>query len=309
MRDAFIAELTALAEEDARVFLITADLGFGVLTPFAERFPKQFLNVGVAEQNMTGMAAGMALEGRVVFTYSIGNFPSLRCLEQIRNDVLYHQANVTVVAIGGGFSYGALGMSHHATEDLAILRALPGLAVVSPGCLWETRGAARALAQTPGPGYLRLDKSDAGETGRDGETYQLGAIRTLREGKALAIAATGGILAEALAAADQLASEGLECRVLSVNSLRPLDTETLARACVETGGLLVVEEHVVEGGLGGLLAEHCLESEVRPRTFFRLGLRAGWPKVVGSQSFLRAECGVDAAAIAEKARKMAAGGE
>ncbi|MDP7012131.1 MAG: transketolase C-terminal domain-containing protein [Verrucomicrobiota bacterium] len=304
MRDAFVAALTELAEDDPSVFLITADLGFGVLTQFAERFPKQFLNVGVAEQNMTGVATGLALEGRVVFTYSIANFPTLRCLEQIRNDALYHNVNVNVVAIGGGFSYGALGMSHHATEDLAIMRALPGLVVVSPGCLWETRGATRALALTDGPSYLRLDKSNAGDTKREGEVFNLGAIRTLREGDALTIAATGGILAEALSAAETLGGEGIACRVLSVNSLRPLDKDTVERACAETGGLLAVEEHLVEGGLGGLLAECCLENDVRPKTFYRLGLRDGWPKVVGSQQYLRGECGVDAAAIAVKARQM-----
>src|SRR5437870_4203198 len=137
MRDAFMARLERMAAADPRVFFITGDLGFGVVDRFAEKFPRQFLNAGVAEQNMTGLATGLALEGRVVYTYSIGNFPTLRCLEQVRNDAAYHDANVKVVAIGGGFSYGALGMSHHAMEDLAILRAIPGITVVAPGCLWE----------------------------------------------------------------------------------------------------------------------------------------------------------------------------
>ncbi|MEX2031445.1 MAG: transketolase, partial [Dehalococcoidia bacterium] len=132
MRDAFVRALETEAEHDARIMLITGDLGFGVLDGYAERRPSQFLNAGVAEQNMTGVATGLAMAGRVVFTYSIGNFPILRCLEQIRNDAAYHDANVNVVSIGAGFSYGVLGMSHHATEDLAIMRALPGIVIASP---------------------------------------------------------------------------------------------------------------------------------------------------------------------------------
>ena len=133
MRGAFFRGLMDLAAQDDRVYLLVGDLGFGVVEPFMRKFPKRFLNVGVAEQNMTGVAAGLALTGKIVFTYSIANFPILRCLEQIRNDVCYHRANVKIVSIGGGFSYGALSMSHHATEDLAILRALPELTVIAPG--------------------------------------------------------------------------------------------------------------------------------------------------------------------------------
>src|SRR5450432_1212663 len=138
MRDRFISTLCQLAEQDSKIILITGDLGFSVFDEFKRRFPRQFINAGVAEQNMTLLATGMALEGYVVFTYSIGNFPTLRCLEMIRNDAAYHGANVKVVSIGGGFSYGSLGISHHATEDLAIMRALPDVAVLAPTSLQET---------------------------------------------------------------------------------------------------------------------------------------------------------------------------
>ena len=144
MRGVFVEQLTQIAAERPEVMLLTADLGFGVLENFARRFPKQFLNVGIAEQNMTSVATGLALEGAIVFTYSLGNFPTLRCLEQIRNDACYHNANVKIVTVGGGMSYGAVGASHHATEDLAILRALPGTTVVSPGDDWEAGEATRA---------------------------------------------------------------------------------------------------------------------------------------------------------------------
>jgi transketolase len=307
VRDAFVARLAGIAAADPRVFLITSDLGFGVLTRFAQERPHQYLNVGVAEANMTGIATGLALDGRIVFTYSIANFPTLRCLEQLRNDAAYHDANVKVVAIGGGFSYGALGMSHHATEDLAILRAIPGITVVSPGCLWEVEGATEAIVQTPGVCYLRLDKSSAGRTGREQERFALGKIRTLREGTDVTLAATGGILGVALRAAERLAQGGIRARVLSVHTLRPFDAETMFRACRQTGGLITIEEHVVEGGLGGLAAETCLEGGVVPRAFYRIGLRGKPPSVVGSQAYLRSHRGMDEAAIVGVAEEMVRG--
>jgi transketolase len=258
----------------------------------------------VAEQNMTGVATGLALDGRIVFTYSIGNFPTLRCLEQVRNDAAYHEANVKIVATGGGFGYGALGMSHHATEDLAILRVIPRITVVSPGCLWEAEEVADAVVRTAGVCYVRLDKSSAGRTNREGERFDLGKIRTLREGGDVTLAATGGILGVVLLAADRLAAEGIQARVLSVHTLRPFDSETIFRTCRETGGIVTIEEHVVDGGLGGLVAETCLEAGVVPRAFFRIGLRAGFSSIVGSQDYLRERYGMDAEAIIGAARAM-----
>src|SRR6185436_4753277 len=181
MRDSFTARLEQLAAADPRIFLITGDLGFGVLDSFEKKFPRQFLNAGVAEQNMTGLATGLAIEGRTVFTYSIANFPTLRCLEQIRNDASYHDANVKIVAIGGGFSYGPLGMSHHATEDIAIMRSLP-ITVVAPGCDWEAAEATSAVAAAKGTCYLRLDKSGAEDTQHPGEEFVLGRSRMVRAG-------------------------------------------------------------------------------------------------------------------------------
>jgi transketolase len=305
VRDTFIASLTRLAERDPRVFLITGDLGFGVLDEFSKTRPHQFLNAGVAEQNMTGLATGLALDGRIVFTYSIANFPTLRPLEQIRNDAAYHGANVNVVAIGGGFSYGALGISHHATEDLAILRALPGVTVVSPGDDWETECAVAELAALPGTTYLRLDKSSAGRTQRPGERFELGKARTLREGTDVTLVATGGILGVALAAADELRDrQGIQCRVLSMHTINPLDTAALVSAAHETGGIITVEEHTVAGGLGGAVAETLLESGDVPRAFHRIGLRAGFSSIVGTQDYLRAAYELDAPAIIAAVRRI-----
>lgn len=284
--------------------IVTGDLGFGVLTEFEARFPKQYINAGVAEQNMTGLATGLALEGRIVFTYSIANFSTIRCLEQIRNDASYHDANVKVVAIGGGFSYGQLGFSHHATEDLSVMRAIPNLTVVSPGDFWEAENAADAMVNTPGTGYVRIDKSSAGYTQKDGEVYQLGRARMLRDGDDATLIATGGILEEALKAADQLQLEGIKCRVLSMHTIKPLDEVAIKNAAQDTGGIVTIEEHTVDGGLGGAVAETLLESGPIPRFFYRIGLRAGFATIVGSQKYLRSRYGMDADAIVQRVRGL-----
>jgi len=297
VRNAFVRSLMRLAAIDPRIVLVTGDLGFGVLTPFKERFPRQYVNAGVAEQNMTGLATGLAREGKIVFTYSIANFPTLRCLEQIRNDACYHRADVKVVAIGGGFSYGALGISHHATEDLSIMRALPEITCVAPGDLWETEEATAAIARAPGTCYLRLDKSAAPPTHAEGERFALGRARIVREGDAATIVASGGILAEVLAAAEALAGDGLYCRVISMHTLKPFDAAAIAAAARETGGIITVEENTVDGGLGGAVAEACLDAGVAPGFFRRIGLRTGFSCVVGSQPYLRERYGLDAPAI------------
>ena len=306
MRQAFVERLTEVAARDPRVMLLTGDLGFGVLDKFAQRFPRQFLNVGVAEQNMAGVTTGLALEGRIVFTYSIANFTFMRCLEQIRNDASYHDANVKVVSVGGGFSYGALGISHHATEDLAIMRSLPGLTVVAPGDDWEAAEATEALVRTPGTTYLRLDRAGATAKPRSGEMFVLGEARTIRNGRDVTLVATGGVLAEAVKASEELAASGVQCRVLSVHTVKPLDHQALIRAALETSGIVTVEEHTVLGGLGAAVAEVLLESGTPPGFFHRIGLRDRFSSVVGSQDYLRAHFGINAAAISAKVHELTA---
>lgn len=302
MRDAFIARLTEHALADPRIMLVTGDLGFVVLDDFRARCPAQFVNAGVAEQNMMGVAAGLALEGHIVFVYSIANFATLRCLEQFRNDAAYHNADVKVVAIGGGFSYGALGMSHHATEDLAMLRALPEVTCMAPGTDDEVRAAVDAVIARQGAAYLRLDRDAAPVPPHGAQPVRVGVPRLLRDGTDAVVLAVGGVVREALAAAAALAHEGITVRVASVHTLRPLDATALAALCRDVPVVLTVEEHMVEGGLGGATAEVLLEHGVAPRHFRRLGVRDRFSSVVGTQAFLRTRHGLDAAAIAHTVR-------
>ena len=301
MRDVFFATLCNLAERDPRIFFITGDLGFGVLEKFQQRFPKQFLNAGVAEQNMTGLATGLALEGRTVFTYSIANFQILRCLEQIRNDAAYHGANVNVVSIGGGFSYGALGMSHHATEDLAIMRALPEVTVVTPGDNWEAAEATKAVAAHPGVCYLRLDKSAAPETHRSTDRFRLGRARVVRSGSRVAFVTCGGVLGEVLRAADALAEDGLSPTVISMHTVKPIDADALREMAVRHEIIVTVEEHVLNGGLGSAVAEVLADANAMPRRFLRIGIDgSAYVSIVGSQDYLRKQCGLDAESLAAR---------
>lgn len=255
MRTAFIETLTELAEQDERIWLLTGDLGYSVLEKFAERFPGRYVNVGVAEQNMTGVAAGLAMCGKVVFTYSIANFPTLRCLEQIRNDVCYHNVNVKVVAVGGGLAYGPLGYTHHAVEDLAVMRALPNMAVVAPGDPLETRLATRAVAEWDGPCYLRLGKAGEPAVYDSEPEFKIGRPTLVRGGgRDVTLVSTGGALKTAVEAAALLEARGLSASVVDLHTLKPIDAEAL-RALVNTPVVATVEEHSVVGGLGSAVAE------------------------------------------------------
>jgi transketolase len=302
MRSAFFRTLLDLAEHDERVTLVVGDLGFGVVEPFARRFPLRFINAGVAEQNMTGIAAGLALSGRVVFTYSIGNFPTLRCLEQIRNDICYHQADVKIVAVGGGFAYGALGMSHHATEDLAIMRALPGMIVVAPGDPLEVEHATRAVVTQSGPCYLRLGRTGERPIHGPSVLFKLGRAIRVREGRALAIISTGGMLETALGAAEQLSAAGVEARVVSMHTLKPIDEVEVGSAAAETGAIATLEEHGVIGGLGSAVAEILAESAGPRVRLKRFGVPPTFVSEIGSQEYLRARCGLSPSAVAESLR-------
>ena len=293
MRTAFIAALNELADSDPRVCLVVGDLGYSVIEEFANKHPNQFVNAGVAEQNMIGLAVGMALSGKIVFTYSIGNFGTLRCLEQIRNDACYHRANVKVVAVGGGLAYGNLGVTHHASEDVAILRALPNMVVVAPGDPVEARLATRAVVELDGPCYLRLGKAGEPVVHTQEPAFQLGRAIELRAGSDITLIASGGMLASSDRIAAQLAEKGLSVRLLSMHTIKPLDREAVVRAATETRFVFTLEEHSIEGGLGGAVAEVLAELEGLHAPLKRIGLRPEFNQVVGDQRYLKSLHGLD----------------
>jgi transketolase len=304
MRNAFLSELFELAKKDERIVLIVGDLGFGVVTPFMEQLPRQFLNAGVAEQNMTGMAAGMALSGKIAFTYSIGNFPTMRCLEHIRNDVCYHNANVKIVTVGGGFAYGAMGATHHAIEDLGVMRSLPGIMVVAPGDPAESRAATRAITDYAGPCYLRLGKAGEPVVHQSAIHFELGRAIPMRDGRDATLICTGGILQTAVQAAQLLEKEGIEARLLSMHTLKPLDVEAVLAAAEETHAIFTIEEHSIVGGLGSAVAEVLAEADIPKVPFKRIGVPPAFSPHIGSQEYMRERHGLTPEAIARTVEKI-----
>ena len=291
MRTAFIEQLVIEARRNPHLFLVVGDLGYSVVEPFATEFPQRFLNAGVAEQNMTGVAAGLASEGFHVFTYSIGNFPTLRCLEQIRNDICYHNLPVTVVSVGAGMSYGNLGYSHHCVQDIACLRGMPNLTLLSPADPRETRFCVQWLSENPRASYLRLGK--AGEPTVHSTPPSLNRpVKIVDHKGEIAVVGTGSILEEAVKAAGQLLRSGLRTDVFSLIRLTPvhdLDLSELAGYQL----ILTVEEHVAAGGLGELLKSQLIGvGQVQS-----LCVPERLCNEVGSQKWLRDRAGLSAEGI------------
>ena len=300
MRDTFVQTLLALAKQNDNIELVTGDLGFGVLKPFWEQLPNQFTNAGIAEQNMTALAAGMAMEGKTVFSYSIGNFPTLRCLEQIRNDCAYHNANVKIVCVGGGFVYGALGMSHQATEDIAVMRALPNVVVMAPGDAAEAEMCTKALVEHHGTAYLRL--GHGGEKAIPGKTdgFQIGKARRVYEGERVALFSTGGIFDEVQTAFEILTERGLCPAVYTFPTVKPIDRELIEAVGREFELIVTCEEHNIIGGFGSAVAEVLAGMKRRNAYLVRIGLNDAYSSAVGDQHYLRQKYGMDGACIADR---------
>jgi len=305
MRNHLIDELGRIADEDQRVVVLTADLGYHVLDNFISRFPERCLNVGICEQNMTAVAAGLALEGSIAYTYSIGNFPVMRCLEQIRNCVCYHNANVKIVAIGGGFVYGQLGMSHHATEDIAIMRALPNMRVFCPADPDEAVKIVRCANKSDGPCYIRLARGGEPCLHPEIVDYDVNKILELRRGRDVAVLGTGPVVSEALAAADALSVKGINVGVYNCMSLKPLDSEGLLEIANAYQTIISLEEHNVIGGLGSIIADmllgHC---QGRIPRLVKLGLQDVYTSVVGSQDYLRKYYGLSVGDIVDRVETL-----
>lgn len=303
MRDTFVKTLLDIAKNDKNVYIVTGDLGFGVLKPFWEQLPDQIINAGIAEQNMTSIAAGLAMQGKVVYTYSIGNFPTLRCIEQIRNDCAYHSANVKIVCVGGGFVYGSLGMSHHATEDIAIMRALPDVTVVAPGDLVEAAEATKAIYKTPGTCYLRLGRGGEKQIHDKIDNFEIGKAIKIKDGKSVAVLSTGAIFDEVDEACRELEKEGITPTVYTFPTVKPIDKEAILECARQHGTIVTVEEHNLSGGFGSAVAEVLAEAGGAGAKLVRVALDDRYSCIVGSQKYLRKQYGIDVQAIVDKVKK------
>lgn len=300
MRDTFVRTLIEIAMADKDVHLLTGDLGFGVLKPYWEQLPEQFTNVGIAEQNMTGIAAGLALSGKKIFTYSIGNFPTLRCLEQIRNDCAYHDANVKIVCVGGGFVYGPLGISHHATEDLAVMRALPSMVVMAPGDLTEAAACTRAIYEHSGTCYLRLGRGGEMKIHESIPDFKIGKAIQIKEGERMVIFSTGGIFDEALGAVGLLNDKGFYPALYTFPTVKPIDRELIEECAKRYELIVTVEEHTVVGGFGSAVSEVLSELRGTRAVQMKIGLNDTYSCIVGTQKYLRNEYGMSADKIANR---------
>lgn len=299
MRNAFIKRINEIAAGDKNLYLMTGDLGYAVLDDFRKNFPGQFINAGIAEQNMTSVAAGMSMEGKIVFTYSIANFPILRCLEQIRNDCAYHNANVKIISIGGGFSYGPLGMTHHATEDLAIMRALPDVAVFAPGDPAEAAAMTDAMYAHKGTCYMRLGKGGEKQIHKENDIINPEKSCVFSRGTRVNILSAGGMLEEAVKTAEMLNNQGVSTGVVSFPRIKPIDSETIKELASSCELLVTAEEHNVIGGLGGAVAEILSEKKYKA-VLLRAGIQDTYSSVVGSQQYLRDYYGLSAKKINDK---------
>lgn len=299
MRSAFASGLLELAAEDERVVLLTGDLGFAVLEPFAQRFPDRFLNVGVAEQNMVGIATGLAEAGWTPYVYSIATFASMRGYEFVRNGPILHDLPVRVVGVGGGMDYGHNGMTHYAVEDAGIMRVQPGIAVVAPADPQQARAALPAVQALPGPAYLRLGKESAAVPGLDGR-FTLGRAEPIGSGSDVALVALGGMASAAVAAAELLGAQGVEARVLVVSSLNPAPVDDLAELLADVRVTLSAEAHYVNGALGSLVAETIAEHGLGCR-LVRAGLRTTPAGASGDRTHLYDRHGLSPAQLAATA--------
>lgn len=286
MRNAFIDELVKFAHEKSNIALVVGDLGYSVVEPFADQFPDRFINAGVAEQNMVGLAAGMASEGYHVFTYSIANFPTFRCAEQLRNDVDYHKLPVTTVAVGGGVAYGSLGYSHHAVQDYALMRSMPNMLVCAPGDPMEVRACLKYLINNPQPSYLRLGK--AGEKNYHLEepevhpgVWQPQSIKNERN-----IILTTGATIDRAFCLRELNQEYKDYSIYSLPIWGMGSKKIQAEKILDISKVVTIEEHLIDGGFGSWLMESTMHLPKKDLEIRAISLDPKVCGMVGSQEYL-----------------------
>jgi transketolase len=304
MRDTFASTLTTLAKTDQRIVLLSGDIGNKLFDSFKEQCPGRFYNCGVAEANMTSMAAGMALCGLRPVTYTIASFVTVRCLEQIRIDVCYHNLPVIIVGVGAGLSYAELGATHHSCEDIAMMRVLPNMTVLCPGDAVEVRLALSTAFKQGGPVYIRLGKKNEPIIHKDEPEFRIGKGILLREGdKKVCIVSTGNVLPVVMETADLLAMQGIEAQVVSMHTVKPLDKELLEKVFLQFEIVVTVEEHSLIGGLGGSVAEWLSGQRSIKADLLRFGVKDEFIHGVGKQTTARQSAGIDAELIVKEILK------
>jgi transketolase len=301
-RDIFASTLLELARADERVVAVCNDsIGSSKLGGFQKEFPRRLINVGIAEQNMVGVAAGLANGGLLPFVCGASCFMTARALEQIKADLAYSAANVKLCGMSSGVAYGALGPTHHSIEDIAWTRAIADLKVIVPADSLETMQALRAIARIDGPVFLRVSRMPTPAVHSDDYEFELGRAARLRDGRDLTLIATGTMVARALEAAAILSSEGVEARVLNMSSIKPIDRDAIVEAAVETGRIVTIEEHTVFGGLGSAVTEVvCATEPVRVRILGIPGVFAP----TGSPEWLLDYFGLNADGIRQAALEL-----
>lgn len=297
MQSAYIKVIYELLQKDKRVISLLSDSGGDYDTMMAREMPDQCYNLGIAENNQVGIAAGMALQGLIPFVYAPGNFLAYRSYEFIRNDVCYQNQNVKFIAMGSGTVFSTMGPSHHSTEDLSCLRALPNLTILSPATPKEAAACVQTAYEIQGPVYIRLGKGGEPEFFDDNYRFQLGKAVRMTEGSNVAVFTTGAILCEVMEAERLLREQGIGAAVFNMPSIKPLDEEAILEAGKDFHHVVTVEEHNIYGGLGGAVAEVLAESGTGTK-LKRIGLRDCFAKGYGTQADVRKNNGLDAQAIA-----------
>jgi transketolase len=303
MRDAFVNTFLQLAESGHNIHLLTADLGFKVFDPIHEKYPDRFTNVGVAEANMIGIAAGMAMRGMKVFCYSIAPFVIFRTLDQIRADLCHMQLPVILVAGGGGLHYAMEGMTHHAIEDIAITRALPGLTVLAPGDPLECEVLMKGAIELEGPSYFRLGGNDNPVVYENSQRPKFGEISCLQPEGDIAIIANGEMLLRAKKAIELLKEEGVMCRLYSIHTLKPIDNHTIETIARECDCIVTLEEHNIINGIGTAVAETLFSFGYRGK-FHKFGIPDEYAKELGDKEWLRDHYGLGHERVAFEIKRL-----
>ena len=305
MRENCLKMVFELAKQDERVVFIGSDLGVGVLSDFKKEIPSRFFMEGVSEQNLVGLAAGMAMEGNVVYLNTIATFLSRRCYEQVAVDLCLHNVNVRLIANGGGVVYAPLGPTHLAIEDIAIMRALPNMTVVAPADAVEMNRFMKVSVDHPGPIYIRVAKGHDPIVTSDTGPFVIGQAVPMREGEEVLLATTGIGLQVCLAAAEKLAAQAVKAAVLHFPTIKPLDTAALHAHAERAAAIVSVEEHTIIGGLGSAVAEYLAESDLlHARRFKRIGIPDVFPSVYGDQNGMMRKYGVSAENVVEQAQVL-----